>query len=101
MCENESLKLNKRDKYKNSEGSVLLSMFMGSNGNAYYCPRWLAPGYAQPNIYTSKVNNTILIHPIRRCGMAVNMEHSIRYFQNNTFPYILNLLRYTNEILTE
>jgi hypothetical protein len=34
-----------------------LSLFMGSNGNAYYCPRRLAPGWAQLNIYTHKQYN--------------------------------------------
>jgi hypothetical protein len=34
-----------------------LSLFMGSNGNAYYCPRRLTPGWAQLNIYTNKRYN--------------------------------------------
>jgi hypothetical protein len=39
-----TLKANEHDKYENIAGSVLLSLFMGSNGNAYYCPRRLTPG---------------------------------------------------------
>jgi hypothetical protein len=38
-------------------GSVWLSLFMDSNGNAYYYPRRLAPGWAQLNIYTNKQYN--------------------------------------------
>jgi hypothetical protein len=30
-----------------------LSLFMGSNGNAYYDPRLLALGWSQLNIYTN------------------------------------------------
>jgi hypothetical protein len=39
-----TLKATKRDKYENIAGSVRLSLFMGSNGNACYYPRRLAPG---------------------------------------------------------
>jgi hypothetical protein len=39
-----TLKDTEHDKYENIAGSVRLSLFMGSNGNAYYCPRRLAPG---------------------------------------------------------
>jgi hypothetical protein len=31
-------------KHENIAGLVLLILFMGSSGNAYYCPRRLAPG---------------------------------------------------------
>jgi hypothetical protein len=49
-----TLKATEHDKYENIAGSVWLSLFMISNGNAYYCPRRLAPGWAQLNIY---INN--------------------------------------------
>jgi hypothetical protein len=39
-----TLKASEYKKYENIAGSVLLSLFVGSNGNAYYCPRRLAPG---------------------------------------------------------
>jgi hypothetical protein len=45
------------NKYENITGSVWLSLFMGSNGNAYYCPRRLALGWAQLNIYTNEQYN--------------------------------------------
>jgi hypothetical protein len=51
------LKASEHDKYENIAGTVWLSLFIGSNGNrlnAYYCPRRLAPGWAQLNIYTIK-----------------------------------------------
>jgi hypothetical protein len=38
------LKATEHDKYENITGSVSLSLFMGNNGNAYYCPRRHAPG---------------------------------------------------------
>jgi hypothetical protein len=46
------LKATEHDKYENIAGSVWLNLLMGSNGNAYYCPRRPAPGWAQLNIYT-------------------------------------------------
>jgi hypothetical protein len=48
------LKATEHDKYENIAGLVWFSLFMGSNGKAYYCPRRLAPGWAQLNIYTIK-----------------------------------------------
>jgi hypothetical protein len=33
------------------------SLFVGSNGNAYFCPRRIAQGWAQLNIYTNKQYN--------------------------------------------
>ncbi len=51
------LKATKNDKYENIAGSIWLNLFMGSNGNAYYCPRLLAPGWAQLYIYTNKQYN--------------------------------------------
>jgi hypothetical protein len=39
-----TLKATELDQYKNIAGSVSLSLFIGSNGNAYYCPRRLASG---------------------------------------------------------
>jgi hypothetical protein len=47
-----TLKATELDKYENIADSVWLSLFMGSNENAYYCPRRLASGWAQLNIYT-------------------------------------------------
>jgi hypothetical protein len=47
-------KRNKQDTCEDIEGSVWLSLFMESYGNAYYCPRRLAPVWAQLDIYTSK-----------------------------------------------
>jgi hypothetical protein len=52
-----TLNATEHDKYENIAGSVWMSLFMGSNGNAYYCPRRLAPGWAQLNIYTNKQYN--------------------------------------------
>jgi hypothetical protein len=52
--ENGTLKATEHDKYEYIAGLVLLSLFMGSYKNPYYCPRRLAPGWAQLNIYTSK-----------------------------------------------
>jgi uncharacterized membrane protein (Fun14 family) len=42
--EKETLKATEHDIYENIAGSVWLSLFMGSNASAYYCPRLLAPG---------------------------------------------------------
>jgi hypothetical protein len=52
-----TLKATEQDKYENIAGSVWLSLFMSSNGNAYYFPRRPAPGGAQLNIYTNKQYN--------------------------------------------
>jgi hypothetical protein len=38
-----TLKATEHYKFETIAGSVLLSLFMGSNGNAYNCPRHLAP----------------------------------------------------------
>jgi hypothetical protein len=51
------LKAPEHDKYENIAGSAWLSLFMGSNGNAYYYPRRLGPRWAQLNIYTKKQYN--------------------------------------------
>jgi D-lyxose ketol-isomerase len=37
-------KATEHNKYENIASSVGLSLFVGINGNAYYCPRRLAPG---------------------------------------------------------
>jgi hypothetical protein len=58
--ENGTLKSTEHDKYENIASSVWLSLFIGNkcnNGNAYYCPRCLAPGLAQLNIYTNNYTN--------------------------------------------
>jgi hypothetical protein len=39
-----TLKAIEHNTYENIAGSVSMSLFMGSNGNTYYCPRHLAPG---------------------------------------------------------
>jgi hypothetical protein len=66
------MKATEHDKYENIAGSVWLRLFMGSNGNAYYCPRRLAPGWAQLNIYTNKQYKFRSI-PNDGMHMAVNM----------------------------
>jgi hypothetical protein len=48
-----------------------------SNGNAYYCPRRLAPGLAQLGIYTNKQVQFWSI-PNDGMHMAVNMEPSMQ-----------------------
>jgi hypothetical protein len=55
-----TLKATEHDKYENIADSVWLSLFMGCNGNAYYCPRHLALGWAQLSIYTNKQYNFYL-----------------------------------------
>jgi hypothetical protein len=52
-----TLKATEHHKYENIAGSVWLSLFMGSNGNLFYCPRCLAPSWAQLNIITNKQYN--------------------------------------------
>jgi hypothetical protein len=41
---NGTLKANKLDNYQNIAGSECFSLFMGSNGNAVYCPQRKGPG---------------------------------------------------------
>jgi hypothetical protein len=53
IIEKGTLKATDHDKSENIAGSVCLSLFIGSIGNAFYCPRRLAPCYAQLSIYTS------------------------------------------------
>jgi hypothetical protein len=38
-----TLKSTEHDEYENIAGSVWVNLFMGSIGNAYYCPRRLVP----------------------------------------------------------
>jgi hypothetical protein len=57
------LKATEHDKYENSAGLVWLSLFICSNGNAFYCPRRLAR--AERNSIFTPINSTISIHPKR------------------------------------
>jgi hypothetical protein len=78
------LKATEHDKYENIAGSVWLSLFMGSNGNAYYFSHRLAPGWAQLNIDTNKQYNFDSSQTMVCIWRW--MEPSMRYFQINTIP---------------
>jgi hypothetical protein len=47
------LKATEHDKFQTIAGSIWLSLFMGRNWNACYCPSRLAPGWAWLNINTN------------------------------------------------
>ena len=82
---------------ENIADSVWLNLFMGSNGNAYSCPRRQASGWAQLNIYTNKQYNFDPSQTMVCMHMAVNMEPSMRYFQINTIPWLAAYDPHINE----
>jgi hypothetical protein len=61
--EKETLKATEHDRYENIAGSLLLSLFMGSNGNAYYCRRRLAR--VEHNSVFTPINSKISTHTKR------------------------------------